>query len=184
MVNQTISVEELETQFLSLVDQLDELREQSARVGLATQKTINDLTKHVNQLRQTALSLEQQVSEKNLKHSLHVSQIEEAEHASLYDKEISIPKSQLKLFWDHLRLKVTPDPLGGVQVCLSGFSLPDLRFTLRYHESQYVISECDPLIIGLAELVDQLNADTQSGALARFICRIRARYTAQYSNEF
>lgn len=183
MVNQ-VSVEDLEASFGSLMGQLEALRAESARVGLAANQKMQQLTKEVNQLREQVSVLEQQVSEKNERESLHASIIEDEAHAQLVHDQIQVPESHLKLFYDHLRLSVKPDPFGGVQVSLGSFKLPDLRFTLRYQDSSYVVSECDPLVIGLSELVDMLNADTQPGALARFICRIRSRYTAQYSDEF
>lgn len=181
MVNQ---VEDLETSFGSLMGQIDNLQAESARVGLINHQTVQQLTKEVNQLKEQVSALEQQLSEKNSRESLHASLIDNEAYSQLVYDQIHVPETNLKLFYDHLRLSVTPDPFGGVQVSLGSFKLPDLRFTLRYHNSLYIVSECDPLVIGLADLVDQLNADTQSGALARFICRIRSRYTAQYSDEF
>jgi hypothetical protein len=181
MVNQ---VEDLETSFGSLMGQIEKLHAESARVGLVNHQTVQQLIKEINQLEEQVSALEQQVSEKNTRESLHASLIEDEAYSKLLHDQIHVPETNLKLFYDHLRLSVKPDPFGGVQVSLGSFKLPDLRFTLRYQDSLYVVSECDPLVIGLADLVDQLNADTQSGALARFICRIRSRYTAQYSDEF
>ena len=62
--------------------------------------------------------------------------------------------------------------------------LPNLVFVLRYQDFGYQVADCDPLVIGLADMVDQLNGDNRAGALARFVCRVRARYTAQYGAEW
>lgn len=120
-----------------------------------------------------------------------LSQVYDAQFSQDMDRlvsdNISIPEAKLKRYWDQLKFRLDPSPLGGVAAVM-GFHpstrLPDLRFVLQLVADAYVVSECDPMVFGLSEILDRLNADTRTGSLARFCCRLRARYTAQYSTEF
>ena len=177
---------EIESQFSSLVDEdLMRLKQAAAEAGVRTQAQIRAVQNEIAESEKILAEITEQVQTKEMRESMHMSQIQNEQLSVLLREQIEIPESQLNLYWDHLKLRVEPGSFGGVRVTLGFLNrLPELRFSIRYQENAYVVSECDPLIIGLADLVDQLNADSRAGALARFVCRIRSRYTAQYSSEF
>ena len=170
----------------------EELKTVSAEAGRDAFENLKMLELKVADAERELAELEAELASKQLRESLHLSQIYEAQHAAELEKlvkeRIEEPEAILKLYWEYLRLRVEPGGAGGVRVTM-GFTadsnLPELRFNIKFSpETQYVVSDCDPMIIGMSELVDELNRETKSGALARFCCRIRARYTAQYSADF
>lgn len=181
----------IESDFNALIDELDHLREVSSAAGEAAHNEVTKLTQKIEIAKSDLEELKNQVKEKNFNESLHISSIMASDLDQLVHQHISVPASLLKLYWDHLKLRVDPlGPSGGVAVHL-GFPpesrLPDLRFCLKSSPPKnnfFIVYDCNPMVIGLSELVEQLNNDSKSGALARFCCRIRARYTAQYMNEF
>ena len=168
----------VEREFGLLVDRLDELKRAASQACLARQAEILAVKTQIVEAQNQLQIVEKDLDQKLEKKSADISKI----HDDLIFAQIGVPQRQLDVFWDQLRVKVEPASFGGVKVTI-GFpvKLPCLVFVLRYHDFGYQVADCDPLIIGLADLVDQLNNDNKSGALARFICRIRARYTAQYS---
>lgn len=182
----------IETQFQSLLCKLDDLKAASATAGRESHERALTLERQILEARRELSELESEVSSKEVRESMHLSQIYESKFATdiqqLLTEQIALPESKLRLFWEHLRLRVEPGPVGGVKVTM-GFpqssGLPDLIFNIKFSpETAYIVSECDPMIIGMSELVDQLNGDAMTGALARFCCRLRARYTAQYGADF
>jgi hypothetical protein len=178
---------EIESQLSSLFDQdLMRLKQAAAEAGVRTQERIRLVQREISECENFLAELNEEVQTKEKRESLHMSQIQNEQLSELLRAQIDIPESQLKLYWNHLKLRLEPGgSFGGVRVTLGFLNrLADLRFSVKYQENAYVVSECDPLIIGLAELVEQLNSDSRAGALARFVCRIRSRYTAQYSDEF
>ncbi len=178
------AIEELENEFHSLISSLDDLKRAAAHACTARQAKIQSLKAQLADAQKTLSELGTAVREKDFQQSV----IHEEQLSALISSEIEGPESQLKFFWDRLRLRLEPlgGQGGGVKVYL-GFApeeqLPELGFVLRFQDQIYQVGACDPLVIGLSELVDQLNNDRQSGALARFLCRIRSRYTAQYSTQ-
>ena len=101
---------------------------------------------------------------------------------------ITVPDYKMRLYWDNLRFKLEPSSAGGVAVTLSfphSTRLSDLQFVLQFVSSDetFMVTDCDPMVIGLTDLVSTLNSDSRPGALARFCCRVRSTYTAQYSTD-
>ena len=175
----------VENEFNVLIDRLQELKFAAAESSLASNEKIQKLKNQLEIEKQKLFQLETEQKEKDFKESMEMTILYDQQVDALIHSEIEIPETQLKLFWDQLKLRVDPAPFGGIRVTLGfhhSMKLPELRFTLKFNDQIFSISDCDPLVIGLSDLVDQLNADNRSGALARFICRIRARYTAQYSS--
>lgn len=182
-----MTLKSIENQFSNLIENLDKLKQVSAAVGQQTCADIKHLRDEISRADAELQELQHQVKEKELKESLHQSSVTAADLQHLVHNHIEIPESFLQLYWHHLKLRVEGLSAGGVSVTL-GFPaesrLPNLKFFLKHNTSGYSVTDCDPMVIGLAELVAQLNTDSRGGALARFCCRIRARYTAQYMKEF
>lgn len=115
---------------------------------------------------------------------LHQTRFEEDLDSMIRD-QIEVPEMKVRVCWDHLKCRVDQALGGGVVVKL-GFPhssrLNDLRFVLQF-DGAYSVSECDPMVIGLKGIVDNLNSDSRSGSLARFCCRMRSTYMAQYSTD-
>ena len=187
------SLEMIEIAYETLIVHMDDLKSNAAAASADLESRHTSLTAEVAKSKDELASLMAEVGEKELHESMHMSQIYEAKLSSdieqLVRDNITIPEAMLSHYWDHLKFRMEPAPTGGVVVTLgfthaSGF--PDLRFVLQFSQAteQYAVSDCDPMIIGLSELLGQLNADSKAGALARFCCRLRARYTAQYSIEY
>lgn len=190
--NSQVSHGEIETKFAELLVNLEELKSKAAQTGLDMNEKCLRLSERLKSATAEVNQLRQEVNEKELRESLHLSQIYEEKFTkdmdALIRDKITVPESKIRLFWEYLKLRVDPAPIGGVLVTI-GFPhssrLPDLRFVLQFSQAeQYGVTDCDPMIIGLSELVAQLNNDKRAGALARFCCRLRARYTAQYSTEY
>ena len=180
-----VSEASIEDKFGDVMDRLQELRVASAQVSMARRKEVESLRAELEIAKMELAELEIEKKDKEFRESMEMTILYDQQLDAMVRSEIDIPEGQLRLFWDQLRLRVEPAPFGGVRVSLGFLKLPELRFALKYSAEQlFSVSDCDPLVIGLSELVDQLNADTRSGALARFICRIRARYTAQYLSSF
>lgn len=182
-----MTLKSIENQFNNLVGNLDKLKQVSASAGQQTCDDIKNLRDEISRAEALLHELQLQVQEKDVKESLHVSLVMAADLQQLVHNHIEIPESVLQLYWHHLKLRVEGHPTGGVSVTLGFLAdsrLPNLQFCLKHNNAIYSVTDCDPMVIGLAELVAQLNSDSRGGALARFCCRIRARYTAQYMNEF
>ena len=186
------SLDIIESKFNLLMETLSNLKFVSAEAGCEMDAKCSRLRLELEKSKKELEELKSELNDKNMRESLHITQIQESRFNSemeiLLNDNIRIPEAKLRLFWQHLMLRVEPARTGGVQVTL-GFPhelrLPDLKFILQFsQDNQYAVSDCDPMIIGMSELVSQLNNDNKGGALARFCCRIRARYTAQYSTEF
>lgn len=146
---------------------------------------LNSLRKELTTLRaQTAVKREKELTEVTL---IHQEQFER-DMESLLRENITIPDYKMRLYWDHLKFKIGPSSTGGVAVTMSfphSSRLSDLCFVLQFAPTgeTFMVSDCDPMVIGLADLVSSLNSDTRPGALARFCCRVRSTYTAQYSTD-
>ena len=183
-----MTITALESDFQGLLANLARLRESSASSAEKSQDEIDFLQSELIKAQNELDDLEQEFKHKQVQVSLHISSLLAADLNQLVEREIAIPESKLELFWTHLKLRVEALPAGGGVAVTIGFSpesrLPDLRFALKHSvsENAFFVFDCDPIVIGLADLVAQLNSDSKCGALARFCCRVRARYTAQYSS--
>ena len=167
---QTLSADSAEY----LRNQLDESNER-----------LNNLKAELNSLRTEAFGKrDKELTEVTL---IHQEQFER-DMESLLRENITIPDYKMRLYWDHLKFKVEPSSTGGVAVTMSfphSSRLADLRFILQFATTgeTFMVSDCDPMVIGLTDLVSSLNSDARPGALARFCCRVRSTYTAQYSTD-
>jgi hypothetical protein len=175
-----------------VLERIAELHEASADSGQIMKTQLDDAKKKLLEANKELEQLRTNVSEKRTREHTEMTLLYqdqfEKDMESLVRESITIPEFKMRLYWDHLRFALEPAPTGGVLVTM-GFPhtsrLPDLKFVLQFSttDETFTISDCDPMVIGLTDLVSTLNTDTKPGALARFCCRARSTYTAQYSTD-
>lgn len=183
------AIENMENSLNDIMKGIYCLHDLSAETGRKWVLESNRLKQEIERATRENQELQQLVLEKrerdlNEVTVLHQTRFEETLENMVHE-QIEVPEMKIRLCWDHLKCRVDAAAGGGVIVTL-GFPhstrLNSLRFVLQY-DGSYSVSQCDPMVIGLKAIVDNLNNDTRSGALARFCCRMRSTFMAQYSTE-
>lgn len=163
------------------------LHERSADVAQKLSAEAKILSEQLTAARQELAALSSQLEDKRERELNEVTLIYQEQYndtmENLIKENISIPEVKLRLYWDQLKCRVDPAPGGSGVIVILGFPhscrLNDLRFLLQF-DGSFSVPECDPMVMGLKSIVDSLNADNRSGALARFCCRMRSTYNTQY----
>ena len=186
------SVTDLHSGMEMLLEKLNQLQTLSADSAEYLRSQLEESNARLNNLKGELSALQSEANGKREKEMTEVTIIHqeqfERDMESLLRENITIPDYKMRLYWDHLKFKIEPSSTGGVAVTMSfphSSRLSDLRFVLQFASigETFIVSDCDPMVIGLTDLVSSLNSDTRPGALARFCCRVRSTYTAQYSTD-
>jgi len=186
------SIDALNSDLDGLIDKINHLQTLAADSSEELRNQLGESNARMDVLKLERDSLLSQANKMRESNATEITQIHqerlEVDMDALLRENITIPDYKLRLYWDHLRIKLEPSRSGGVAISLCfphSTRLCDLRFVLQFAPSDetFMVTDCDPMVIGLADLVTSLNTDTRPGALARFCCRVRSTYTAQYSTD-
>lgn len=183
------NISQIESKCQTLLADVAKLQVEAANSAILLSEECKKKLLELQHLQEQLAIVTTELKEKETNDVRELSQIYEARFSEdmsrLIQDHISIPEAKLKKYSDQLMIRLEPGPSGGVRAILSFSSsmcLSDLQFTIQsVGDSAFSVTDCDPMVIGLSDLVDRLNSDNRSGSLARFCCRLRATYTAQYS---
>jgi len=188
--NHATSLNDIDASMAKVLERIAELHEASADASELLKTQLDERKKKLLDANEELERLRADAAEKRNREFtdltlLYQDQFEK-DMESMLREHIAIPEFKMRLYWDHLRFGLEPASTGGVCVTMAfphTSRLPDLKFVLQFTpaDETFMITDCDPMIIGLTDHVSSLNQDTKPGALARFCCRVRSTYTAQYS---
>ena len=184
------ALDTVDTNCRQLLEQVKSLQECAVNTTIAIDEECRSKREHLSILKREFSELSAALKLKEDHEVRELSVLYESQFGDDMDRlmndHIAVPKSKLKKYWNQLGIRLEPASSGGVTTVMGfhpSMGLSDLRFVVQSVGDSFSVADCDPMVIGLSQLVDRLNHDTKSGSLARFCCRLRSTYTAQYSTQ-